>query len=47
MGAIRPDKMPGGKTKHRKDGDTFTQYAKGGKVHGKKCTCKACGGMVK
>lgn len=32
MGCINPSKMPKGKTKHRKDGDTFTQYSKGGKV---------------
>lgn len=35
MGIIAPDKVPKGKTKHRKDGDSFTQYAKGGAVKGK------------
>ena len=36
MGAIRPSKIPKmskGVTKHRKDGDSFTQYAEGGKVN--------------
>lgn len=32
MGAIRPSKMPKPKTERRKDGDTFTTYADGGKV---------------
>jgi hypothetical protein len=32
MGAIRPSKMPGGKTAVRKDGDKFTMYKEGGKV---------------
>jgi len=32
MGAIRPSKMPGGKTATRKDGDEFTMYKEGGKV---------------
>lgn len=32
MGDISASKMPKGKIKHRKDGDTFTQYAKGGQV---------------
>ena len=32
MGAINPDKMPGGKKARRKDGDEFTMYAEGGKV---------------
>ncbi len=32
MGAINPDKMPGGKKARRKDGDEFTMYADGGKV---------------
>jgi len=35
MGAILPSKMPKGKTMRRKDGDTFTQYAEGGKVKSK------------
>lgn len=30
MGAINPDKMPGGKKAKRKDGDEFTMFAKGG-----------------
>ena len=32
MGAIRPSKMPTARTGRRKDGDTFTTYANGGKV---------------
>jgi len=33
MGAIRASKMPGGKTKKRRDNpDDFTMYAKGGEV---------------
>ena len=32
MGDIRKDKMPGGKTMRRKDGDKFTMYAEGGEV---------------
>lgn len=32
MGVINPAKMPKGKKLHRKDGDTFTQYKKGGTV---------------
>ena len=32
MGAIRPSKMPKPRTGRRKDGDTFTTYADGGKV---------------
>lgn len=32
MGAINPDKMPEGKKARRKDGDEFTQFAKGGEV---------------
>ena len=32
MGAVRPSKIPKPKTKRRKDGDTFTTYADGGKV---------------
>ena len=32
MGAIRASKMPKAKTGRRKDGDTFTTYADGGKV---------------
>jgi len=32
MGAINPAKMPGGKKAHRKDGDEFTMYKRGGKV---------------
>ena len=30
MGAIAASKVPSGTIKHRKDGDAFTQYAKGG-----------------
>jgi hypothetical protein len=33
MGAVKPSKMPGKKTVRRKDGDKFTEYAKGGKVN--------------
>jgi hypothetical protein len=32
MGAIRPSKMPKGKTTARRDDTDFTQYAEGGKV---------------
>lgn len=32
MGAMRKDKMPGGKTMRRKDGDKFTMYNEGGEV---------------
>lgn len=32
MGAINPSKMPGAKTKARRDNTDFTQYAKGGSV---------------
>jgi hypothetical protein len=32
MGDIRPSKMPGAKTKARRDDTDFTQYAEGGKV---------------
>ena len=32
MGAINPSKMPGGKTKARRDNTDFTQYAEGGEV---------------
>ena len=32
MGAMSPSKMPGGKTKARRDDTDFTQYADGGKV---------------
>jgi hypothetical protein len=35
MGAIRPSKMPGAKTKTRRDDTDFTQYAEGGKVKSK------------
>ena len=35
MGAIRPSKMPGAKTKARRDDTDFTQYAEGGKVKSK------------
>jgi len=30
MGAIRPSKMPGAKTKSRRDNTDFTQYKEGG-----------------
>ena len=33
MGAIRPSKMPGAKTKARRDDTDFTQYKEGGKVN--------------
>lgn len=36
MGDIRPSKMPKAVTKARRDGDKFTQYAKGGEVWDKK-----------
>lgn len=32
MGDINPSKMPGAKTKKRRDNTDFTQYKKGGKV---------------
>ena len=32
MGAINPSKMPGAKTKARRDNTDFTEYKKGGKV---------------
>ena len=32
MGAVRPSKLPKPRIKRRKDGDTFTAYADGGKV---------------
>jgi hypothetical protein len=32
MGAVKPSKMPKAKTAKRKDGDQFTEYAKGGSV---------------
>lgn len=32
MGAIMPSKMPGAKTKPRRDSTDFTEYAGGGKV---------------
>jgi hypothetical protein len=32
MGAINPSKMPGAKTKARRDDTDFTQYADGGPV---------------
>jgi hypothetical protein len=32
MGAVAPSKMPKAKTKARRDGTDFTQYAEGGKV---------------
>jgi hypothetical protein len=35
MGAIRPSKMPGAKTKARRDDTDFTQYKEGGKVRSK------------
>lgn len=35
MGCINPSKMPGGKTKARRDNTDFTEYAKGGKVKSK------------
>lgn len=34
MGAIAPSKMPGRATKSRRDGDTFSEYAKGGWIKG-------------
>lgn len=33
MGAVRASKMPGAKTKARRDDTDFTQYAEGGKVN--------------
>jgi len=35
MGAIRPSKMPGAKTKARRDDTDFTEYKEGGKVKSK------------
>jgi putative N-acetylmannosamine-6-phosphate epimerase len=35
MGAIRPSKMPGAKTKARRDDTDFTQFKEGGKVKSK------------
>lgn len=35
MGAIRPSKMPGGKSKSRRDDTDFTEYKEGGKVKSK------------
>jgi hypothetical protein len=35
MGAIRSSKMPGAKTKARRDDTDFTQYKEGGKVKSK------------
>jgi len=35
MGDIRPSKMPGAKTKARRDDTDFTQYKEGGKVKSK------------
>ena len=35
MGAIAPSKMPGGKTKARRDNTDFTEYAEGGQVWNK------------
>ena len=35
MGAINPAKMPGGKTKARRDDTDFTMYADGGEVKSK------------
>ena len=35
MGAIRASKMPGAKTKARRDDTDFTQYKEGGKVKSK------------
>ena len=35
MGAIDPSKMPGGKTKARRDNTNFTQYKEGGAVKSK------------
>jgi hypothetical protein len=32
MGAVKPSKMPKAKTAKRKDGDQFTEYAKGGAI---------------
>lgn len=32
MGDINPSKMPGAKTKKRRDSTDFTEFAKGGKV---------------
>lgn len=32
MGDIRPSKMPGAKTKKRRDNTDFTEYKKGGEV---------------
>ena len=35
MGAVSPSKMPGAKTKARRDNTDFTQYKEGGKVKSK------------
>ena len=35
MGAIASSKMPGGKTKARRDNTDFTEYAEGGQVWNK------------
>ena len=35
MGAIRPSKMPGAKTKARRDDTDFTEYKEGGEVKSK------------
>ena len=35
MGAINPNKMPGGKKKARRDDTDFTQYKEGGEVKSK------------
>jgi hypothetical protein len=40
MGAIRPSKMPGAKTKARRDDTDFTQYAEGGKTAAEKVKAK-------
>jgi hypothetical protein len=48
MGCINPDKIPGrkGRVLKKNDKNTFTQYRKGGKVHGSSCACMYCGGKV-
>ena len=47
MGAIRKDKMPGGKTMHRKDGDKFdNQGVTAQRKDGDKFTMYAEGGRV-
>ncbi len=43
MGCIAKDKIPG-KTKRRKDGDTFTEYKTGGVVDSKKFPKEGEGG---